>query len=72
MVPKADRAESAKPFDIRHRTIGFGVAPAGFLNLVLVQYFLTVSMFLCFGMVMYILYQCTYSIMYNVMYVRRK
>lgn len=56
MVPEVEKEESAKPFDFRHRTIGFGIAPAGFLNLVLVQYFLAVSMFLYFGMVMYILY----------------
>jgi hypothetical protein len=45
------------PLIIRHRTIGFTLAPAGFLNLVLVQHFL----FSCssiFGMVKYTLYQC--------------
>lgn len=55
MVPEAEREKSAKPFDFRHRTIGFGIAPAGFFNLILVQYFLAVTMFLYFGMVMYIL-----------------
>lgn len=42
--------EPSKVSDISHRTIGAGAGPAGSLILFLVQYFLTVTMSLHFGM----------------------
>lgn len=41
--------------DVRHKATGFGVYLAGF-SLVFVQYFVTTSPFLLFGLGMYILY----------------